>query len=91
MTLADLEAVVLRLQTDGQFYRLVLEWPDELCRQYALSTDEVDALQAGDAVALVRLGIATEDAAAAAKAIKPPRLQWSSSLYSRTAQFHQRP
>jgi hypothetical protein len=37
------------------------------------------------------LGIATEDAAAAANAIKPPRLRWSSSLYSRTAQFHHRP
>ena len=91
MTLADLEAVVVRLQTDGQFYRLVLEWPDELCRLYALSSDEVDALQAGDATALVRLGITEEAANQAAQAVRPRRPRWSSSLYSRAAQFHHRP
>jgi len=69
----------------------VLEWPDELCRQYALSSDEVDALQSGDADALVRLGIAPESARAAARAVKPPRPRWTSSLYSRTAQFRRGP
>jgi len=91
VTLADLEAVVARLQADGHFYRLVLEWPDEVCRHYALSSDEIEALQSGDAEALVRLGVARAEAAAAAKAIKPPRLRWSASLYSRTAQFHHHP
>lgn len=85
--LADLEAVVARLQADGAFYRLVLEWPDELCRQYALSSDEVEALQAGEAAALVRLGIDASSAEAAARAIRPRRGVWSSGLYSRSAQF----
>jgi len=91
MTLQDLEVVVARLQADGRFYRLVLEWPDELCRQYALSSDEIDALQSGDADALVRLGIDATAAAAAANAVRPARPRWTSSLYSRTAQFHRRP
>jgi len=88
--LADLEAVVARLQTDGQFYRLVLEWPDELCRQYALSSDEVDALQSGDPETLMRLGVAPDSARAAARAVKPPRPRWTSTLYSRAAQFRRR-
>jgi len=86
--LADLEVVVARLQADGRLYRLVLEWPDELCRQYALSSDEVEALQSGNPGALVRLGIAPDAAAAGAAAIRP-RSHWTSQLHSRTAQFRQ--
>jgi hypothetical protein len=91
VTLTDLEAVVARLQTDGRFYRLVLEWPDELCRHYALSSDEVDALQSGSPDALIHLGIPPDEAYAVARAVKPPRPRWTSSLYSRAAQFHRRP
>ena len=90
MTLSDLEAVVARLQADGRVCRLVLEWPDELCRQYALSSDEVDALQSGSPDALVHLGIAPDQARTAAEAVKPPRPRWTSSLYSRAAQFRRR-
>jgi hypothetical protein len=85
--LADLEAVVERLQADSRVYRLVLEWPDELCRQYALSSDEVEALQSADEAALVRLGVPPLAAAAAAAAIRPRQARWSSGLYARGAQF----
>jgi hypothetical protein len=68
-------------------YRIVLEWPDELCRQYALSSDEVDALQSGDAAALVRLGVTPDVAAAAAAAIRPRTAACAAQLHSRAAQF----
>jgi len=87
--LGDLEAVVARLQSDGRFYRLVLEWPDELCRQYALSSDEVEALQSGDPAALEQLGVPPDAAEAAAAAIRPRRVGWSAGQHSRAAQFRQ--
>jgi hypothetical protein len=86
--LADLQAVVARLHVDGRFYRLVLEWPDELCRQYALSSDEVDALQSADEAALVRLGLSAAEAAGAVAALRPARaLRGLAPTYSRRGQF----
>ena len=87
--LDDLRAVAARLRTDARFYRLVLEWPDELCDQYALSADEIDALQAGDSESLHRLGLSSEEAHAVAQVMQPLRAARRAppSMYSRRAQF----
>jgi hypothetical protein len=86
--LDDLKAVAARLRADGRFYRLVLEWPDELCDQYALSSDEIDALQRGDRELLLRLGLSSDEAQAVEHVMQPLRAaRGAPAMYSRRAQF----
>ena len=57
MSIADLEALVDRALTDVHFRRVVRHWSEPLHGDYALSADEIDALQASDYEALLRLGL----------------------------------
>lgn len=70
MSVDGLQRIAYRIRADERVVRQLQQFPEEVCREYPLSADELEALQTGDETALIELGLSPPMAARIAAIVR---------------------